>query len=209
MRSTKPRPPSTRSMHSVEARGQVVENALFLLHLLGPAPYASTLRPLPATVAYPAASHFHQSHLMMKAQTPPSRSHFSASHLALAGMPPLYRIPRTRRGPHERPDGNAPQALPQSSPAGSVPSQVRYPGFSGPVDTPASPVTAAPDTGATVVIHQGGVALRHETHRTRLRPRESGSPVGTNKPEAPLDGQPGAGPLKQAKAGSARGTARS
>ena len=195
MLSTRPLPPSTRSRHSVEARGQVVENVLFLLHLLGPAPYASTLRPLPATVAYPAASHFHQSHLMMKAQTPPSRFHFSASHLAPAGMPPLYRIPRSRQGPHGRPDGNAPQALPQGYSAGSAESGGRQPDLLRPVGTLPSTAIAAPDTGVAVETHQRGVALRHETHRAHIHPKESGSPVATNYPEAPRDGQSGAGPL--------------
>ena len=196
MLSTKPRPPSTRPMRLVEARGQVVENTLFLLRLLGPVPCANALCLLPATVAYPAASHFHQSHLMMKAQTPPSSFHFLPSHPAPAGMHPQYRIPRSRRGPRGRPDGNAPQALPQGYSAGSAESGGRQPDLLRPVGTLPSTAIAAPDTGVAVETHQRGVALRHETHRAHIHPKESGSPVATNYPEAPRDGQSGAGPLE-------------
>ena len=166
---TSPQLPLIGSWQSVEARSQLVEDVLSLLHLLGLIPYANTLRPLPTTGASPPGFPSRPLRLMRKTLTPASRYRLSVSHVALEGMPPLYRIPRSRQSAHGRPEGDAPLVCPQDTPAGSVQNQMSSSGLSGVIDIPASPVTHTRGMGTAVMTSQG--------------PRESAWITETSQPE--------------------------
>ena len=136
--ATSPQLPLMGSWQSVEARSQLVEDVLSLLHLLGPLPYANTLRPLPTTGSSPPGFPSCPLRLIRKTLTPASRYRLSVSHVAPVGMPPLHRIPRSRQGARWGSEVDASLVCPQDPPIGSVPSSS---GLSRVIDVPANPVT--------------------------------------------------------------------
>ena len=120
--STSPQLPLIGSWQSVEARSQLVEDVLSLLHLLGPLPYANTLRPLPTTGSSPPGFPSCPLRLIRKTLTPASRYHLSVSHVAPVGMPPSHRVPRSRQGARCGSGVDASLVCPQDPPIESVPS---------------------------------------------------------------------------------------
>ena len=120
--ATSPQLPLMGSWQSVEARSQLVEDVLSLLHLLGPLPYANTLRPLPTTGSSPPGFPSCPLRLIRKTLTPASRYRLSVSHVAPVGMPPLHRIPKSRQGARWGSEVDASLVCPQDPPIGSVPS---------------------------------------------------------------------------------------